>query len=126
VTLGCGRGVDGCGVARAGAGRGPDHATATGTLRPLKGLLSKAFTAAAWAPPPPQDVLIENARLPADLPEVRGDAGCARSELGWRPPVSFDKVVVSMVEADLEMLYRRIGERCWGLGFGRSPRGPGL
>jgi GDPmannose 4,6-dehydratase len=107
-----------------------DHVMATGTSRPLKGLLGTAFTAAAWAPAPHGDVLIEDMRLPADVPadvpDARGAAARARSELGWSPQVSFEEVVVSMVEADVERLSRRIGERVWGVGFRRRPLGPGL
>ncbi len=40
---------------------------------------------------------------PAEVQELRGDAGHARRQLGWRPTVSFAELVELMVEADVAL-----------------------
>lgn len=45
---------------------------------------------------------------PADVDHLVGDASRARTELGWRPEVSFEGLVRMMVDADLERLERGI------------------
>ena len=41
---------------------------------------------------------------PAETDYLRGDAGKARRELGWKPKVGFEKLVQMMVDADLAAL----------------------
>ncbi len=41
---------------------------------------------------------------PAEVDLLVGDATRARRELGWRPKVSFEELVTTMVDADLELL----------------------
>mgnify|MGYP002152135212 CR=1 FL=1 len=41
---------------------------------------------------------------PAEVHTLRGDATRARKELGWRPKVSFEKLVEMMVDADLKLV----------------------
>ncbi len=43
---------------------------------------------------------------PAEVDRLRGDASKARSVLGWRPEVSFDELVETMVRADLDRAAR--------------------
>lgn len=43
---------------------------------------------------------------PTEVDQLIGNASKARRELGWKPKVSFDGLVKTMVEADLEMLGR--------------------
>ena len=43
---------------------------------------------------------------PAEVHTLRGDAARARKELGWKPKVSFRKLVEMMVDADLELVKR--------------------
>ncbi|HUT03088.1 MAG TPA: GDP-mannose 4,6-dehydratase [bacterium] len=41
---------------------------------------------------------------PAEVDLLVGDATSARRELGWRPKVSFEELVTTMVDADIELL----------------------
>jgi len=41
---------------------------------------------------------------PAEVDELVADPSHAREELGWAASVSFEELVVTMVEADLELL----------------------
>lgn len=43
---------------------------------------------------------------PAEVESLLGDAGKARSRLGWKPEVSFDALVREMVDADLALAKR--------------------
>ncbi len=43
---------------------------------------------------------------PAEVDLLQGDAGKARSQLGWKPKVGFEDLVKMMVEADLELAAR--------------------
>ena len=38
---------------------------------------------------------------PAEVHELRGDAGKAEAELGWKPTTSFNDLIAMMVDADL-------------------------
>ena len=40
---------------------------------------------------------------PAEVDVLQGDASKAIEELGWKPEISFDKLVQRMVECDLEL-----------------------
>jgi GDPmannose 4,6-dehydratase len=41
---------------------------------------------------------------PAEVGHLIGDAGRARQKLGWRPEISFERMVREMVEADIARL----------------------
>jgi len=41
---------------------------------------------------------------PAEVDQLIGDSAKAKDELGWEPTVSFEELVVMMVDADLELL----------------------
>jgi GDPmannose 4,6-dehydratase len=43
---------------------------------------------------------------PAEVHTLRGDASRARRELGWKPKVTFEKLVAMMVDADMELVGR--------------------
>jgi GDPmannose 4,6-dehydratase len=45
---------------------------------------------------------------PADVNTLRGDAGKARRVLGWKPDVSFERLVRMMVDADVERVKKEI------------------
>jgi GDPmannose 4,6-dehydratase len=42
-------------------------------------------------------------RRPAEVDNLRGDASKARRVLGWRPTLTFDKLIELMVESDLQL-----------------------
>jgi GDPmannose 4,6-dehydratase len=41
---------------------------------------------------------------PAEVNHLIGDASRARQKLGWKPEISFERMVREMVEADVERL----------------------
>ena len=45
---------------------------------------------------------------PAEVDTLLGDASKAREELGWRPSISFDQLVVEMMTADLNLARRDV------------------
>jgi len=65
-------------------------------------------------------VVIDQAFMrPAEVDRLLGDAGRARTELGWEPKVSFEELVRMMVDADLERLGAAPGTA--GAGIRRTP-----
>jgi GDPmannose 4,6-dehydratase len=50
-------------------------------------------------------------RRPADVNTLCGDAGLARSVLGWQPDVDFDGLIAMMVDADMERVARELNQR---------------
>jgi GDPmannose 4,6-dehydratase len=57
-------------------------------------------------------VVIDKAFLrPAEVDHLLGDATKARTQLGWKPKVSFEELVRMMVEADLEKVKRQIASK---------------
>ncbi len=53
-------------------------------------------------------VIDEKFFRPAEVDLLVGDSTKARSELGWKPKVTFEELVHSMVEADLDLLSGRL------------------
>lgn len=89
-----------------------DYVIASGTSHSVKDLLRVAFKHAGldW-----QEHVQIDPRLirPAEVAHLLGDSRKARRELGWRPAVSFEKMIRMMVEADIERVeleeHRRLG-----------------
>lgn len=78
-----------------------DYVIATGVNHSVKDLLRVAFKHAGldWR----QYVQIDPRFIrPAEVEHLLGDSAKARRELGWRPAVSFEKMIHMMVEADIE------------------------
>ncbi len=78
-----------------------DYVIATGVNHSVKDLLRVAFKHAGldWQ----QHVQIDPRFIrPAEVEHLLGDPARARRELGWRPAVSFEKMIHMMVEADIE------------------------
>ena len=46
---------------------------------------------------------------PAEVNHLIGDASRARQKLGWRPEISFERMVREMVEADVQRLRGNAG-----------------
>jgi len=53
-----------------------------------------------------KDHVVQDPRFlrPAEVDQLIGDSSKAKNELGWEPTVSFEQLVVMMVDADLELL----------------------
>jgi GDPmannose 4,6-dehydratase len=78
-----------------------DYVIATGKTHSVKELLEIAFNYAGlvW-----NDFVVVDKQFyrPAEINELRGDAGKARKNLGWKPTVFFKDLVEMMVDADLK------------------------
>jgi GDPmannose 4,6-dehydratase len=77
-----------------------DYVIATGESHSVQDFLEEAFTYVGldWEPHVRQDPRYFR---PVDPPILVGDASKARSKLGWKPKVSFQELVRSMVDAEL-------------------------
>src|SRR5207302_467803 len=78
-----------------------DYVIASGVDRSVQDLVQAAFSLCGldWR----RYVEVDEAYMrPADVPDLRGDAGKARARLGWRPKTSFVDLVREMLAADLE------------------------
>ena len=87
-----------------------DYVVATGVKHSVRELAEIAFGHAGldWR----EHVKIDpHLFRPAEINTLRGDASKARSVLGWQPSVSFEDMVRSMVDADLERVRREMLEQ---------------
>ncbi|WP_205474139.1 GDP-mannose 4,6-dehydratase [Nocardioides sp. SYSU D00038] len=88
-----------------------DLVVATGVTHTLRDLVEQAFAAAgvddAWARVDHDPALVR----PQDSAALAGDPGEAERLLGWRATTSFEDVVRTMVEVDLERLRTGVAER---------------
>lgn len=77
-----------------------DYVIATGESRSVQDFLEEAFSYVGldWEPYVRQDPRYFR---PVDPPILVGDASKARTQLGWKPKVSFQELVRSMVDAEL-------------------------
>jgi GDPmannose 4,6-dehydratase len=92
-----------------------DYVLATGETHSIRELLEVAFSALdlAWE----KYVEIDPRYFrPAEVDLLLGDASKARQKLGWRPRVGFSELIKTMVEADTELVKKRI----YGTGAARS------
>jgi GDPmannose 4,6-dehydratase len=88
-----------------------DYVVATGRTHSVRDFVAAAFSAAGiydWE----QYVEIDPALFrPAEVDQLIGDASKAREKLGWKPRVSFERLVEMMVEADLSLVSKETGKR---------------
>jgi GDPmannose 4,6-dehydratase len=83
-----------------------DYVVGTGVAHSVREVIEIAFAHAglAWR----EHVVVDPRFLrPAEVDVLLADATKARARLGWVPTVSFDQLVCSMVDADLERLSAR-------------------
>jgi len=82
-----------------------DYVIATGISHSVRELVE---TAVKLAELPGEDVVAvdENLYRPAEIHELRGDAGKARNELDWKPKMKFVELIERMLSADIERLKR--------------------
>lgn len=80
-----------------------DYVVATGELHSVRELCECAFGCVGLNY---QDYVREDVAIfrPAEPVPLVGNATKARDQLGWRPEISFRKLVARMVDADLQML----------------------
>ena len=86
-----------------------DFVIATGVKHSVRDLCRQAFGRLGldWE----QHVEVDPAlRRPADVNTLCGDAGLARSVLGWQPEVDFDGLIAMMVDADVERVAREVAQ----------------
>lgn len=83
-----------------------DYVIATGETHSVRDVVELAFSHAGlrW-----EDHVVTDPALtrPAEVDILQGDWEKARSELGWRPEVSFEELIRMMVDADLKRLAAR-------------------
>lgn len=84
-----------------------DFVVATGHARSVRELAAAAFTAAGlcdW-----ESLIEQDPRLhrQVEVGRLVGDATLARTELGWKPEVTFDELVSRMLEHDLRVESQR-------------------
>jgi GDPmannose 4,6-dehydratase len=84
-----------------------DYVLATGETHSVREMLEVAFQHAGldWQ----KHVAIDPRYFrPAEVDLLLGDATKAKTKLGWQPKVGFEQLVTMMVDADLELVKRRI------------------
>ncbi len=85
-----------------------DYVIGTGVNHSVRDFVGAAFRAAE-IPNWQKYVKIDKKFIrPAEVMDLRADPSKARKKLGWKPEVSFDKLVKMMVEADIERLGNKI------------------
>ncbi len=82
-----------------------DYVVATGTTHRIRDFVQAAFEVVdlAW-----QDYVVQDARFmrQADVDLLVGDASKAGAQLGWEPTLDFQRLVTTMVEADMDLVLR--------------------
>ncbi len=86
-----------------------DFVIATGEKHSVRELVELAFAHVGldWRPYVTIDPELFR---PAEINTLRGDAGKARSQLGWQPTLSFADLIHMMVDADRERVARELAE----------------
>jgi len=83
--------------------RPDDYVIATGKTYRVKDLIELAFSRLHlnW-----KDWVVVDERLyrPSEIHDLRGDYSKAGKELGWGPGMSFEELIRTMVDQDLEQL----------------------
>jgi GDPmannose 4,6-dehydratase len=84
-----------------------DYVIATGQTHSVKRLLEVAFSHAGLDYRNHVEIDPELLR-PADVQHLLGDFSKARRILGWQPEVSFEKLVETMVDSDLQLVSKDV------------------
>ena len=85
-----------------------DYVIATGRTHSVRDFVRIAFEAAGLGSYEPYVVIDPRFVRPAEVDLLIGDPSKARSKLGWAPQMSFEELVATMVEADLDRLSVRL------------------
>ena len=81
-----------------------DYVIATGRTHPVRDFVRIAFEAAGLGDYTPYIKTDPRFMRPAEVDLLIGDPSKAQKQLGWVPEVTFEELVASMVEADIERL----------------------
>jgi len=84
-----------------------DYVIATGKTHSVQEFVEKAFATVGitdWKKYVQTDPRFQR---PAEVPMLKGCIDKATKQLGWKPKVSFDKLVTMMVKADIERLEKK-------------------
>ena len=85
-----------------------DYVIATGNTYSVKEFIEAAFNNVAlnW-----QDYVVMDKQYfrPAEVHILQGDYTKAKNKLGWKPKVSFEKLVKMMLDSDIENLKQKRG-----------------
>lgn len=81
-----------------------DWVLATGEMHSVREFCERAFDHAGLGSYEGYVEIDPRYFRPAEVDALQGDAAKARTELGWEPEVSFDRLVELMVEADIAQL----------------------
>lgn len=85
-----------------------DYVIGTGELHTVREFAAEAFAAAGIDGWEDRVVIDESLLRPVDPPVQLADSTKARTELGWRPTVSFTELVQRMVQNDLALMDRNV------------------
>lgn len=87
--------------------RPDDFVVATGSTHSVQDFVDKVFSILNLSI---EEHLGQDARYmrPEELPYLRGDSSKVRSELGWRPEISFDELVEEMVREWHDLVSRQL------------------
>jgi GDPmannose 4,6-dehydratase len=88
-----------------------DYVVGTGVTHSVRDFLELAFSTAGIEDWERYVTVDERFFRPADVDELVADASKARRVLGWEPDVSFEELVRTMVEHDLNVESKRVGEQ---------------
>lgn len=89
--------------------RPEDYVVATGQTYTVRHLLDTAFTHVGLDYRNYIEIDPELLR-PAEVHHLRGDCSKAQKKLGWRPEVSFEKLIEMMVDSDLQVASRDVSK----------------
>jgi GDPmannose 4,6-dehydratase len=81
-----------------------DYVIATGRTHSVRDFVRIAFEAAGLGSYEPYVVIDPRFVRPAEVDRLIGDASKAVQRLGWSPQMTFEELVATMVEADLDRL----------------------
>lgn len=87
-----------------------DYVIATGIKHSVRELANLAFSHVGLDY---KDFVVTDKKLlrPAEVDHLLGDATKARTQLGWKPKVSFEELIRMMVDSDIEKVKRQITKR---------------
>ena len=85
-----------------------DYVIATGRTHSVRDFVRIAFEAAGLGSYEPYVAIDPRFVRPAEVDRLIGDPSKARNRLGWTPQMSFEELVATMVEADLDRLSARL------------------